>query len=326
MEGEHRRELRIRVENSKNDKNMLTNQRIAVLKGGPGSEREVSLASAAGVVRALRRLGAEVFDIDVKGPDFVLPGNLTLAFNIIHGTFGEDGGIQGILKERGVPFTGEGVEGSELAFDKIKTKEKFVSLGVPTAAFEVLKADGRPAMPLPYVVKAPREGSSVGVYIVKTKEEIEPAFRDVAKYAGTVLVEQFTPGRELTVGILGDLALPVIQICPKQGFYDFKNKYPFLNPKAAGADHLCPAPLDEAQTRLVQELALRAHRALGLEVYSRVDVILTESDEPFVLEINTIPGMTEASLLPEAAGVAGIGYDALCERIIELSLAARRRA
>jgi len=128
------------------------------------------------------------------------------------------------------------------------------------------------------------------------------------------------------VGILGDLALPVIQICPKEGFYDFQNKYPFLNPKAAGADHLCPAPLDESQTRLVQEVALRAHRALGLEVYSRVDVILTDSNEPYVLEINTIPGMTEASLLPEAAGVGGIGYGELCERIIELSLSARRRA
>ncbi|MEI8341973.1 MAG: D-alanine--D-alanine ligase, partial [Verrucomicrobiota bacterium] len=144
--------------------------------------------------------------------------------------------------------------------------------------------------------------------------------------AGTVLVEKYTPGSELTIGILGDLALPVIMIRPKEGFYDFKNKYPFLNPKAAGADHLCPAPLDEAQTRLVQEVALRARRALGLEVYSRVDIILSANGEANVLEINTIPGMTEASLLPEAAGVAGINYGALCERIIALSRAARRPA
>ena len=242
------------------------------------------------------------------------------------GTFGEDGQLQQILEKRGVPYTGEGVAGSRLAFDKIETKRKFAEHGVPTAPFEVLENGGNPVMPLPYVVKAPREGSSVGVYIVKQPDEVGPAFLDVAKYADTVLVEKFTPGRELTIGILGDLALPVIQILPREGFYDFKNKYPFLNPKAAGADHLCPAPLDESETRLVQEVALRAHRALGLEVYSRVDIILTEAGEPFVLEINTIPGMTEASLLPEAAGVAGIGYGALCERIIELSLAARRQS
>lgn len=284
----------------------------------------MSLASAAGVAKALRGLGAEVFEIDVTGPDFVLPDNLDVAFNIIHGTFGEDGRVQQILENRGVAYTGEGVAGSRLAFDKIETKKKFLEHGVPTAAFEILEKGARPLMPVPYVVKAPREGSSVGVYIVKTPEEAEPAFLDVAKYADTVLVEQFTAGAELTIGILGDLPLPVIQICPKQGFYDFKNKYPFLNPKAAGADHLCPAPLDAARTRLVQEVALRAHRALGLEVYSRVDIILSETGEPFVLEINTIPGMTEASLLPEAAGVAGIGYGALCERIIELSLGVRR--
>ena len=305
---------------------MLTNQRIAVLQGGPGSERQVSLASAAGVTKALRALGATVFDIDVTGRDFELPENLTLAFNIVHGTFGEDGQLQQILEERGVPYTGEGVTGSRLAFDKIETKKKFVEHGVPTPPFEVIKTGGRPSMPPPYVVKAPREGSSVGVYIVKQTNEIDPAFCDVAKYADDALVEKFTAGLELTVGILGDLALPVIQILPKEGFYDFKNKYPFLNPNAAGADHLCPAPLDAARTRLVQDVALRAHRALGLEVYSRVDFILTEAGEPFVLEINTIPGMTEASLLPEAAGVAGIGYGALCERIIELSKAKRRPA
>ena len=305
---------------------MLNNQRIAVLKGGPGSERAVSLASAAGVVKALRGLGATVFDIDVTGPDFELPAGLDIAFNIIHGTFGEDGAIQQILEDRGVPYTGEGVDGSRLAFDKIETKKRFVERGVPTAAFEILPAGGSPSMPPPYVVKAPREGSSVGVYIVKQPGEAAAALRDVAAYADSVLVERYTPGTELTIGILGDLALPVIQILPREGFYDFNNKYPFLNPKAAGADHLCPAPLDAERTRLVQDTALRAHRALGLEVYSRVDIIVTESGDLNVLEINTIPGMTEASLLPEAAGVAGIGYPELCERIIELSKARRRPA
>ena len=294
--------------------------------GGPGSEREVSLASAAGVARALRELGAEVVEIDVAGPGFDVPRDVFIAFNIIHGTFGEDGDLQEILEERGIPYTGEGIEGSRLAFDKIESKRKFVEHGVPTAEFEIIKAGGRPSLPLPYVVKAPRQGSSVGVYIVKTAEEIDPALKDAAQYDDVLLVEKFVKGRELTVGILGDLALPVIEICPKEGFYDFKNKYPFLNPQAGGgADHYCPAPLPEKATRLIQEIALAAHGSLGLEVYSRVDVLLSDDGVPYVLEINTIPGMTEASLLPEAAAVAGIGYGALCERIIELSMARRRQ-
>lgn len=303
----------------------LANKKIAVLKGGPGSEREVSLATAAGVANALRGLGAEVTEVDVTGPDFVLPDDLYIAFNAIHGTFGEDGQIQKILEERGVKYTGEGVEGSRTAFDKIATKQKFLEHEVPTADFEIVNAGSHPALELPYVVKAPKEGSSVGVYIVKTPEEVAPAFEGAAKYADVLLVEKFVKGRELTVGILGDLALPIIEICPMKGFYDFKNKYPFLNKQGnSGAEHLCPAPLDEQQTQFVQKIALDAHRALGLETYSRVDVLLAENGEASVLEINTIPGMTQASLLPEAAGVAGISYPALCERIIELSMARQK--
>lgn len=302
----------------------LTDKKIALLKGGPGSEREVSLASGAGVARALRELGADVLEIDVRGPGFDLPPDIFIAFNVIHGTFGEDGDVQAYLESKKIPYTGEGVDGSRLAFDKIETKKKFRENGVPTADFEIIRAGGHPTLAIPYVVKAPKQGSSVGVYIVKKPDEVEAALRDAAQYDDVLLVEKFVKGRELTVGILGDLALPVIEICPKEGFYDFKNKYPFLNPKAAGADHLCPAPLDEKETRLVQEIALRAHRSLGLEIYSRVDVLLSDDGEAFVLEINTIPGMTQASLLPEAAGVAGIGYGALCERIIELSLARKK--
>lgn len=302
----------------------LTEQKIAVLKGGPGSEREVSLVSGACVARALRELGADVLEIDARGPGFDLPPGILIAFNVIHGTFGEDGELQKILEEKKVRYTGEGVGGSRLAFDKIESKKKFARHGVPTPEFEIIKAGGRPALPLPYVIKAPRQGSSIGVYIVKQASEIEPALRDVAQYDGVFLVEKFVKGRELTVGILGGRALPVIEIRPRRGFYDFKNKYPFLNPQAAGADHLCPAPLDGAETRLVQETALRAHRALGMEVYSRVDVLLSGNGEALVLEINTIPGMTQSSLLPEAAAVAGIGYGALCERVIELSLARQK--
>jgi D-alanine-D-alanine ligase len=309
---------------------MLTNKKIAILKGGPGSEREVSLASARGVSKALRERGAEVFEVDVTSADFAVPEGVDIAFNIIHGTFGEDGQIQRILEERGIPYTGEGIEGSRIAFDKIETKKAFVQCGIPTPDSEIITLGQRPSMPVPFVIKAPRQGSSVGVSIVKQSENIQSALDEVAKYDREFLVEKFVPGRELTVGIVGDLALPIIEICPKHisatDFYDFKNKYPFLNPQAGGgAEHRCPAPLSEKLTRLVQEVALAAHGALGLEVYSRVDVLLTEKGEPFVLEINTIPGMTETSLLPEAAGVADISYGDLCERVIELSLKARRK-
>ena len=205
---------------------------------------------------------------------------------------------------------------------KIETKERFAERGIPSADFEILKIGEKPTMPLPYVVKAPRQGSTVGVYIVREPGEVEAALKGAAEYDTRLLVEKFIPGRELTVGILGDKALPIIQIVPKSGFYDFNNKYPFLNPQGGGgAEHLCPAPLDPAETLRIQQIALDAHRSLGLEVYSRVDFILTEQGDPYVLEINTIPGMTEASLLPEAAGVAGISYPALCREIIELSLA-----
>jgi D-alanine-D-alanine ligase len=301
----------------------LTHKKIAVLMGGPGSERKVSMASGAGVVKALRELGAEVAEVDVRGADFVVPPGTDVAFNVIHGTFGEDGQVQRILESRGIAYTGEGVTGSELAIDKIASKKRFIERGVPTAPFEVLTNGTRPAMPLPYVVKAPREGSSVGVYIVKDAAKVEETFAEAAKISGELLVEKFIAGSELTVGIVGDQAFPIIEIRAKKDFYNFENKYPFLNPNAAGADHLCPAPLDEATTRRVQELALAAHRALDLEVYSRVDVLLTADGEPFVLEINTIPGMTPASLLPEAAAAAGISYPELCRRIIALSLARR---
>ena len=299
----------------------LNGKTIAVLMGGPGSERPVSLASGRGVSKALAERGARVIPVDVTGPDFVIPEPVDIAFNIIHGTFGEDGQVQEILEQRGIAYTGEGIEGSRAAFNKIETKQRFIECGIPTAAFEVIPADQTPSLPLPYVVKAPRQGSTVGVYIVKEESQVLPAIEGAAQYDNPLLIEEYIAGEELTVGIVGELALPIIMIKPKEGFYDFQNKYPFLNPQAGGgAEHYCPAPLPAKVTRLIQEIARAAHGALGLEVYSRVDFILSRDGDPYVLEINTIPGMTEASLLPEAAGVAGISYGELCERIIDLSL------
>jgi len=245
---------------------------------------------------------------------------------VLHGTFGEDGQVQKILEARGIAYTGEGVEESRLAFDKIRSKEKFREHGVNTPEWETVEVYRHPRMALPIVVKPPREGSTVGVYIVKEPDELEHAIVDAARYDRQLLAEKFIPGRELTIGILGDQALPILEIIPKGGFYDFINKYPFLNPQAGGgAQHVCPAKIDPKKTKQIQDLALRAHRALGLQVYSRVDVILSESGEPFVLEANTIPGMTEASLLPEAAAAAGINYVDLCVHIIELSRARTKR-
>jgi D-alanine-D-alanine ligase len=181
-----------------------------------------------------------------------------------------------------------------------------------------------PSFPLPYVIKAPRQGSTVGVYIVKEEDKVAAALSEAAKYDNELLIEQFISGRELTIGVLGDLALPILEIIPKSGFYDFNDKYPFLNPQGGGgAQHVCPAEIPADLASRIQDLALLASRSLGLKAYSRVDVMLSERNEPFVLEINTIPGMTETSLLPDAAAVAGITYPQLCARIIELSLAAR---
>ncbi len=301
---------------------------IAVLKGGPGSEREVSLASARSVAEALQGLGARVFEVDVAGADFELPEGIDLAYNLIHGTFGEDGEVQAELERRGVPYTGAGVASSRLAFDKAASKERFVDAGVPTPRSRVIELGGDPApappLPLPMVAKPLREGSSVGVHIIREPGELPPALADLRRFGKEALVEEYIEGRELTVAILDDAALPVIHIRPRSGFYDMSNKYPWLN-QGGGTDYFCPADLPDEVTKAVQQAALEAHRCLGVEVYSRVDLLLRESDlSAFVLEVNTIPGMTSSSLLPKAAAAAGIDFPALCAEIARLSLAEPR--
>src|SRR5206468_11994616 len=224
-------------------------------------------------------------------------------------------------------YTGDGVNASEIAFDKIRTKQKFQEHGITTPPWEVIQPGQRPTITLPIVVKAPRQGSTVGVIIVKNESEIDSAISEAANYGGELLIEKFVSGRELTIGILGDQPLPILEIIPKGGFYDFNNKYPFLNPQAGGgAEHVCPAKIDPAKTKQIQEQALDAFRSLGLVVYGRVDILLSDSGDTFVLEVNNIPGMTEASLLPEAAAAAGINYIDLCARIIALSRARMERS
>ena len=295
---------------------ILRDKTIGLLMGGPGKERDVSLRSGAAVAKALRAAGARVEEIDVTSPELTLPGSLDLAFNIIHGTFGEDGQLQSLLHDRGIHYTGEGIEGSRTAFDKILSKEAFDRAGVPTSKWEKIRRGQHPRLPLPYVVKAPRQGSSVGVHIIRDAAALPAALEDCFQYGDEVLIESFFVGRELTVGILGGEALPVVEIVPRDGFYDYDHKY-----TSGASEYFVPAPLTDAESSSVQATACAAHRALGLEVYSRVDILLAADGSMSVLEINTIPGMTELSLLPKAAAVAGLDFPALCEEIAGLSLA-----
>ena len=300
------------------------NKKIAVLMGGPGSEREVSLASGRAVLKALLDLGLEAVAVDVTSREIQLPPGTDLAFNVIHGTFGEDGSLQEILEAMGVPYTGAGSKSSRLAFDKNLAKAAFVAHGVPTPRAEIIDVSNGPVLPsfsAPFVVKPPREGSSVGVHIVHHQADAAAAIADAAKYGNDILIEEFISGKELTVGILNDVPLPIVHIAPPGGVYDMASKYPWLS-GAKGSEYFCPADLDLETTMAVQAAALAAHRALGVEIYSRVDVLLDSENRPFVLEANTIPGMTETSLLPKAAAI-GISFPELCRTIARLSLELR---
>src|SRR5690606_2842444 len=195
---------------------------------------------------------------------------------------GEDGQLQDILEAKGIPYTGAGSASSRVAFDKNLAKAKFLAADVPTPRAEIVDVSNGPKLPsfpAPFVVKPPREGSSVGVHIVRDQADAEAAMADAAKYGNDILVEEFIEGKELTVGILDDRALPIVHIAPRDGFYDMANKYPWMN-GGAGSDYYCPADLDEATTRAVQEAALAAHRSLGVEIYSRVDVLLDARNRP----------------------------------------------
>ncbi|MBU6300961.1 MAG: D-alanine--D-alanine ligase [Verrucomicrobia bacterium] len=303
----------------------LSEMKVVVLAGGPGSERLVSLASGKAVSEALRSVCPSVALLELEGREFALPPGTDLVFNVIHGTFGEDGDLQMELERRGVPYTGAGVASSRLAFDKIASKERFLEHGVLVARHEVIPADPDLAPPIgfPCVVKPPCEGSSVGVHIVPDASGWRAAVLDAGRYGATLMVEEYVKGKELTVGILGDQALPVIHIQPEQGFYDINNKYPWLNQKGA-TQYFCPADLPPEVGEAVRREALKAHQALGVEIYSRVDLLLEEATGRIVvLEVNTIPGMTSSSLLPKAARAQGIEFEQLCSRIALESLALR---
>jgi D-alanine-D-alanine ligase len=297
---------------------MADHLNILVMLGGPSTEREVSLRSGAAVAKALRSLGHSVLELDPSEPSWALPGQPDVVFLALHGTYGEDGTVQQRLEELGVPYTGCGPEASRVAFDKVLTKERCLAAAVPTARYVVIDKPGV-SWPIgwepPVVLKPARQGSSVGLQFVERVSDWSAALAEALHYDSRVLVEERILGRETTVGILDNRALPVVEVRPKQGAYDYVNKY-----TAGNTDYFCPAPFEAALTQRIQAAALCAFHAIGGRDYARVDVMVGAGGEPVVLEVNTLPGMTETSLLPKAASAAGLGYAELCQRMIDLAL------
>jgi D-alanine-D-alanine ligase len=291
---------------------------ITVMLGGPSAEREVSLRSGAAVAGALRSLGHEVHELDPRDGSWALPAGTDVVFLVLHGTYGEDGTVQRRLEELGALYTGCDAEASRIAFDKVLTKQRCQAGGVPTAEFLVVNSAGAPfpkAFRPPLVVKPVRQGSSVGLQFIERPGDWPGALAEALKFDSEVLVEEKIAGRETTVGILGGEALPVVEVRPKTGSYDYGNKY-----TAGRTEYFCPADLDAASTGRIQAAALGAFRAVGGRDYARVDVMVRPNGEPVVLEVNTLPGMTETSLLPKAAAAAGLNYAQLCQRMVELAL------
>ncbi len=306
----------------------LRGMKIALLLGGPSSEREVSLKTGRAVAQAMREEGLNVAEVDVGNNLEALVDDIKrvkpqVVFIALHGRFGEDGVIQGILEYMNIPYTGSGVMASALAMNKVASKRLFAYHGIPVAKYTIFRKGGWTLpgeatlgeLRYPLVVKPAAEGSTIGVSIVKGESELEPALQEAYKYGDTVLVEEYIEGRELTVGILGDEPLPVIEIIPKSGFYDYKTKY-----TKGMAEYHVPARLSKETFAMTQEMALLAHRALGCCDVSRVDFRLSTDEIPYALEVNTIPGMTETSLLPKAAAAAGISFRELVLRILESAL------
>ncbi len=286
--------------------------------GGPSAEREVSLRSGAAVAKALRSLGHKVHELDPRDESWVLPPGTDVVFLALHGTYGEDGTVQRRLDELGAIYTGCDAEASRIAFDKVLTKKRCVEARVPTAKFLVVNSGKTPWpenwLP-PLVVKPVRQGSSVGLQLVERVEDWQKALAEALKFDSEVLVEEKIAGRETTVGILAGQPLPVVEVRPKTGSYDYKNKY-----TAGCTEYFCPAEFDAATTKRIQSAAFGAFQAVGGRDYARVDVMVRAGGEPVVLEVNTLPGMTETSLLPKAAAAAGLNYAQLCQRMVDLAL------
>jgi D-alanine-D-alanine ligase len=306
---------------------MQKKARVAVVMGGSSAEREISIQTGSGVMRALQSLGydAQSLDYDARFLDNIREVAPEVVFNALHGPGGEDGHVQALLDFLGIPYTGSGVEASALAMDKHLTKKLLAAEGLPTAAWDIFDLSGGtlPLLPgsldLPLVIKPRFEGSSQGVVIVRTHEQWTSAMLAAAKTYSQIMAEEFLGGREFTVAILGEEALPVIEIVPNADeFYTFDAKY-----APGGSTHIVPARIDEDLAARLQMIALSVHRLLGLRDYSRTDFIVTKEGRPQILEINTLPGLTATSLVPDACGAVGISYEALVDRLVGYALARR---
>lgn len=297
--------------------------KVAVLMGGWSAERAVSLNSGQAVLDALQRQGVNAHGIDVRRPEVIdelREGGFDRAFNILHGPGGEDGVIQGLLDVLGLPCTGSGVMASALAMDKLRTKQLLEGAGIPTPAWMILEADTEPGLVeatlgLPVMVKPALEGSSLGMSKVDDADALDAAYREAAAFAGEVLAERWIGGREYTVAILGETPLPVICLETPREFYDYEAKY-----QADDTRYLCPCGLPEEEEQRLQRLALAAFRALGARGWGRVDILCDPDGTPYVIELNTVPGMTDHSLVPMAAQAAGIDFDELVVRILAQTL------
>ena len=302
--------------------------RVALLAGGVSGEREISLASGEGARAALEEAGFPVTMLDPACKEDIkqlIDGNFDVAFICLHGKNGEDGAVQGMLEVLHIPYTGSGVCASALAMDKARAKVFYDLAKIPTPASKVVRLgaaekseDIFASMGGKCVVKPIAEGSTLGISIVDSAEELQCSLDQVLEKYGEALVEKFVQGKELTVAVIGNdnpSALPVIEIVPRSGFYDYEAKY-----TQGGSQHICPARLSSEETVLVQDFAVRVHMALGCAGVSRSDFILEDGGRCWILETNTIPGMTGTSLLPDAAKVAGISFSQLCMQLIELAL------
>jgi D-alanine-D-alanine ligase len=307
----------------------MQSRKIGVLLGGVSSEREVSLRTGEAVINALRERGHHVVPIYVDNDvDVALrQEQIDVAFIALHGRMGEDGCIQGLLELLGIPYTGSDVMASALAMHKGKAKELFRLHNLPTPAYYTLTADDLADLPgvlgdfgFPCVVKPIREGSSVGVAICQSLEEMGPAVERALCFDDEVLVERFIAGKEVSVAILDDRALGACEIAPRDGFYDYQNKY-----TKGATDYFVPPRLSPERYRGVLAQALRAHLALGCDGATRVDMMVSDSGNEFILEVNTVPGLTPTSLLPKIADAAGISFGELCEQMLAgASLSSRR--
>lgn len=295
-------------------------KRIGVMMGGLSREREISLRTGKAILRALTEKGYQALAIDVSQDiaETLIKEKIDIAFIALHGRFGEDGTIQGMLELMRIPYTGSGVLASALALHKIMAKKFFLCENIPTPTYVVFQREEieknpprTTSLPLPLVVKPAREGSTIGVSVVRKEEELVPALKEAGKYDEEILVEEFMKGKEITVGILEDIPLPIIEIAPKSGFYDYHSKY-----TKGETEYIIPARIPREKYLYAQEVSLKAFQVLGCSGCARVDLMTDEDANPFVIDVNTMPGMTETSLLPKAAGYAGISFEDLVERIL----------